>query len=267
VNKSVFSRRRFRVVARPQQRARRARLAAAAAAVLLLGAVAAVAARQTLSSWRARPAAAPGRALVEAAEPFRALAQAVVDAAPGSAAEKAAALKARFPCVADVAVRRSWGDSAATLIPELRRAVAPATLRGRPAGALGDDGAVFAAPDGVYALSGPGVDADGAPPEALRALAREWPALSSAGAFPSPLAALSYRSADEGWQARLEDGTVVLWGDLSWTAQKLTRLKEALADARRREPGAFAADLRFFEDGKVLLRPLGAGTAARGAVR
>jgi hypothetical protein len=47
---------------------------------------------------------------------------------------------------------------------------------------------------------------------------------------------------------------VVSWGRLDWTREKLARLAEAVADARRREPGAFSADLRWFEDGKVLLK-------------
>jgi hypothetical protein len=266
-------RRRFRVIARPQERARRARLAGAAAATLLLGAVAAIAARQTLASLRAR-AAAPavaGRAVVAAPEPFRALAQAVIDSAPGPLADKAAALKSRFPCVADVSISRSWGDSASRLTPVLRRAVAPALLGGRAGAALGEDGTVFAVPAGVYALSGPAVDPAGADAESLRALASAWPALSAPGALPAPLAGLQFRV--DGWQLRLQDGTVVLWGPLRWTDEKLERLKEALADARARQPGTFAADLRFFEDGRVLLKPLAAGAgasamaAARGSLR
>ncbi len=269
MNRRHAGRRRFRVVARPQQRARRAQLAGAAAAVLLLGAVAAIAARQTLASLRARAAtpAAPGRAVVSAPEPFRTLAQAAVDAAPGTAADKAAALKAKFPCVSDVTVSRAWGDGGSTLTPVLRTAVAPALLAGRPAAALGDDGTVFAVPDGVYALTGPAVDPAGADAGSLRALAAAWPALSAAGALPAPLSGLQYRG--DGWQLRLSDGTVVLWGPLTWTDQKLVRLKEALADARARQPGTFAADLRFFDDGKVLLKPLtaGAGPTAMAAAR
>ena len=53
----------------------------------------------------------------------------------------------------------------------------------------------------------------------------------------------------------LADGTKVLWGRLEWTREKLSRLSEAVADARSKEPGAFSADLRWFEDGKVLLTP------------
>lgn len=267
MNRLPPARRRFRVVARPQERARRARLLGAACAVLILGAVAVAAARHAASELtRARlalalaPSAAPDAAVVEGAEPFRSLAQAAADAAGGSAGEKAAALKAKFPCVADVAVRRAWGEKRSTLTPVLRRAVAPALRRGRPAGFLGEDGATFAAPEGVYALAGPTVDVGEADAAERTALAREWPALSADGAFPAPLSQMAYVSGageDAYWEARLADGMTVAWGRLDWTKEKLARLGEALADARGKAPGAFAADLRWFEDGKVLLKPTG----------
>ena len=284
---SLSARRRFRVVARPQERARRARLFGAAAAVLILGAVAFAAARHAVSElagarWTLplSASAAPDAAVVDGvAEPFRSLAQAAADAAGGSAGEKAAALKEKFPCVADVSVRRAWGEKRSTLTPVLRRAAAPALRRGRPVGFLGDDGATFAAPEGVYQFSGPSVDvADAGAPE-LMALAREWPALSAADAFPAPLSQMAYISAgseDAYWEARLTDGTTVVWGRLDWTKEKLARLREALADARGKAPGGFAADLRWFEDGKVLLKPLGlkpggpelvAGAGAHGGVK
>jgi len=46
-------------------------------------------------------------------------------------------------------------------------------------------------------------------------------------------------------------------------------LSAALTDAHAKEAGSFAADLRYFEDGKVLLKPVGQAMAAgvRGNVR
>jgi Cell division protein FtsQ/DivIB, C-terminal len=269
-------RRRYRVVARPRARARRLRLAAAAGAVGLLGLVAAAVLRHAGSALLARakrlPAAlagGPARVSVAAPAPLRALAQAAADAAPGSAGDQAAVIEAKFPCVSDVRVRRDWGSGTATLTVVLRSARAPALRRGRPAGFLGADGAVFTAPRGVYALSGPSVDVAGAPPAELKALAAAWPQLTAPGALPAPLSEMLYRSPADGWEARLTDGTTVLWGGLNWTRQKLARLAEALADARAKTPqaGAFAADLRWFADGKVVLRPLSgrdAALAARG---
>jgi hypothetical protein len=271
VNSLSASRRRFRVVARPRARARRARLLAAAGAVLILGAVAFAAARHAAGELkhalfaRTSEPAAPEAAVVDGVpEPFRSLAQAAADAVAGSAGDKAAALKEKFPCVADVGVRRAWGDKRSTLTPTLKKAVAPALRRGRPAGFLSDNGAAFAAPEGVYAFSGPSVDVADASPSELKALAREWPALSAPDAFPAPLSEMAYVSArgeDPYWEARLTDGTTVAWGKLDWTKEKLARLGEALADARGKAPGTFTADLRWFEDGKVLLKPLGLRTA------
>jgi hypothetical protein len=275
VSSRAPSRRRYRVVARPQERARRARLFGAVCALALLGALAVASARHAAASLARRratlplAASAPDDAVVEGAEPFRTLAQAAADGVNASAGEKAAAIRGRFPCVADVSVRRAWGDKRATLTPTLRAALAPALRRGRPAGFLGADGGVFAAPAGVYALAGATADVGDADEAERRALAREWPALTAPGALASPLAEMEYVSAADGWRARFSDGTTVLWGRLEWTKEKLARLGEALSDAHGKEPGVFAADLRWFEDGKVLLRPAGQSLAAgaHGGVR
>ena len=149
----------------------------------------------------------------------------------------------------------NWTQKTATLTLVVRRAVAAATRRGKPAGFLGDDGSVFAAPQGAFMLTGPTVEVSGASPGELSALAREWPALAAAGAFPAALTRMTYGSPENGWEASLDDGTKVQWGHLEWTREKLSRLSQAVADARSKEPGAFSADLRWFEDGKVLLRP------------
>lgn len=200
---------------------------------------------------------------------MRSLSQAAADAVSGTAGEKAAAIMRAYPCVSDVRIQRAWGEKTTTLIPVLRRAVTPVVRRGRPAGFLGDDGFIFTAPAGVYDWSGTAVDIGDSSEDERRALAREWPKISAPGAMRSPLAEMSWVSADDGWQARFQDGTSVSWGRLDWTQEKISRLSEALDDARAKAPGAFNADLRWFSDGKVLLKPLGAriARAAPGGVR
>lgn len=255
------TRRRFKVVARPKQRARRVRAFAAVAVVAVLGAVAFVTVRKLVSEFR-MPLATAGdvddAAVVEGPEPLRSLAQAAADTLPGTAGDKAEALKAKFPSISDIRVRRSWTEKSTTLTLIVRRAVAGAMRLGKPAGFLGDDGEVFAAPEGAFILTGPAVEVAGASAAELSALAREWPILSAGGAFPAQLTAMSYSSPENGWEAILADGTVVQWGRLEWTREKLSRLSEAVADAQAKEPGAFSADLRWFEDGKVLLKPAAA---------
>jgi len=255
---SSSHRRRFRVVARPKAKARRVRVAAAFAAVAALGAVAFVTVRKLAADFRlpiVSAARADDTALVEGPEPLRSLAQAAADSFPGTAGDKAEALKAKFPSISEVSVRRNWTEKTATLTLAVRRAVAAATKHGKAAGFLGDDGFVFIAPEGAFMLTGATVEVEGAPAGELSALAREWPTLTAAGAFPAALTRMAYGSRDDGWEALLADGTVVQWGRLEWTREKLSRLSEAVADAKSKEPGAFSADLRWFEDGKVLLKP------------
>lgn len=258
-NFSVHSRRRFRVVARPKARARRVRVFAAFVVVAVLGAVAFVTVRKLAADFSlplVSVARADDAALVEGPEPLRTLAQAAAESFHGTAGDKAEALKAKFPSIADIRVRRNWTEKTATLTLVIRRAVAVVTRRGKAHGFLGDDGVVFTAPDGAFMLTGPTVETAGASLGELSALAREWPVLSAAGAFPSALTQMTYGSPDNGWEASLADGTIVQWGRLEWTREKLSRLSEAVADARSKEPGAFSADLRWFEDGKVLLKPV-----------
>lgn len=262
-------RRRYRVVARPKTKARRVRAAAAVAVVAALGAVAFVTARKVASEFalskmtaglygRGGADAPSGVVIVEGPEPLRALAQAAADAVPGTAGDKAEALKAKFPSISEVSVRRNWTEKTATLTLVVRRAVASATRHGKPSGFLADDGVVFDAPEGAFMPAGPSVEVAGASAAELSALAREWPVLSAAGSFPAALTGMAYSSPENGWEAILADGTAVQWGRLEWTREKLSRLSEAVADARSKEPGAFSADLRWFEDGKVLLKPAAA---------
>jgi cell division septal protein FtsQ len=261
------SRRRFRVVTRPQTKARRARAAAVVLALGALSLVAAAVVRHLAHSLPrtelARSLTRPGDAFVEAPEPLRALAQAVADKNGGSAAARAQAIKDEFACVKDADIRRSWTEKRATITLTLRAPVAPAVRKGKPYGYLSEDGLVFTAPEGVYQLSGPSVDVGDAPAAELKAAAESWGRLAAPGALPAPLARLAWRSREDGWTAELEDGMTVQWGRLDFTAEKLSRLAEALADAKRREDVPYSADLRWFEDGKVLLRP----TARLGAVR
>lgn len=255
----MSSRRRYRVVTRPKARARRAR---AAAVVLALGALALVAAATVRHlahslprSELARTLTRPGDAFVEAPEPLRALAQAVADRNGGSAAARAQAIKDEFACVQDASIRRSWTEKRATITLTLRAPVAPAVRNGKPYGFLSEDGLVFTAPEGVYRLEGPSVEVGEAPAAELQAASRAFGRLAAPGALPAPLARLAWRSREDGWAAELEDGMTVQWGRLDFTAEKLSRLAEALADAKRREDVPYSADLRWFEDGKVLLRP------------
>jgi len=169
-------------------------------------------------------------------------------------------LASLFPCLESVEVRRSWLDRSVEFRASLRKPVAAVSPRGREKEAawLSESGVVFRAPEGAYPEEAalPVVDLSRVPAPELPRLARFLEAVSREGALPSPLARFDMRSPEEGWEGVLQDGTRLLWGDLSWTEDKLKRLKEVAADAGRRFDSAYAVDLRYFGDGKILVSPL-----------
>lgn len=187
-----------------------------------------------------------------------------------------AGLPERFPAVKTWKVRRDWPGRGARLEVVLRRAVARLQRAGRPAGFLDEDGAAFTAPEEIYPEARLSVEIGAAGADRLKGLPVLLELLShdagcqdvrpagtcgtsdTAGAgLPAPLARVAFRGPYEGWEVGLQDGTEVLWGGLDWTREKLDRLREALSDARAAAP--MHADLRYFADGRVLLRPLMAG--------
>ncbi len=176
-----------------------------------------------------------------------------------SPSAQAQALQDHLSWIKSAGVSRDWFHRRAVLTLTPRVAVAAVQRKGRPAGWLSDDGVVFDAPQGAVAVDSPRVDATGAGAQDLKAAAALLREAAREGALPSPLVALRLVSSADGWQAQLQDGTVVLWGDGRWLSDKLARLREVLADARElasAKSGGYTADLRYFEDGKVLLRPL-----------
>lgn len=134
--------------------------------------------------------------------------------------------------------------AAAQAAPKPPKAVARTT----DGSLLAEDGAVFERAG--FAGVVPDVEADvaKAPEDERRAL----------GAFlsetPVAVSRMRFVSAEDGWEALLADGTKVLWGGLRFTREKAERLRQALDDARAKQEGQFTADLRYFEDGRILLR-------------
>lgn len=84
------------------------------------------------------------------------------------------------------------------------------------------------------------------------ALAAAFEALEKSG-LPKPA---RIRLESGGWRLVWEDGTEAAWGETGRADDKAARLAEVLKDARRRFPARIAADLRFFDDGRVIVRGL-----------
>ncbi|MBI4347031.1 MAG: hypothetical protein HY553_09265 [Elusimicrobia bacterium] len=178
----------------------------------------------------------------------------------GAAVEEA--LLARFPFLEAASADRDWSARAVTVTVLLRTPIARARRNGRDAGWLAEDGLVFEAPAGAYPpLDVPEADLGTLTDPRLPALAEL--VRRAATELPSKTSRFAYRSAEDGWLVAAADGTTLAWGGLDWTAEKLSRLQQVLGDAAPRFGGGLTADLRYFEDGKILVRP--APSAARPA--
>ena len=171
-----------------------------------------------------------------------------------------AELPERFAALRVVRVRRDWLHHSARVEVRLRTALGRAALPGRAAGFVDEDGSLFAAPQGLYPEASVVFELGAAAPEQRREMVSALGVISRSSALPAPLKLVRYAGGG-GWELALNDGSRILWGDLRWTAEKLDRLGQALSDARRGFPGACVADLRYFEDGRLLIKPLGSRAA------
>ncbi|MBI3549480.1 MAG: cell division protein FtsQ [Elusimicrobia bacterium] len=163
-------------------------------------------------------------------------------------------LRTSFPCLREISAQRNWFSKRLTFTVAIHKAVA--RLAGRSNAWLSETGEAFDAPPGLFdeARTWPTVEVGASPSEVRRALGPVLYVMSKDGALPARLARMSWKG-DDGWVARLEDGLELEWGDLQWTDQKLARLREVLSDASKKLGAGFSVDLRYFEEGKILVRP------------
>lgn len=179
---------------------------------------------------------------------------------PSASGAVEAELLERFAFLESARVQRDLRARAAAVAVVLRTPVARASREKGAPGWLSDTGRLYEAPEGTY------------PPMTLPAVelgdgeGSEHPELASfitaaSRELPGGLGRVAYRSAERGWDVVTADGTSVLWGALDWTDEKLARLREVLRDASPRFGPGLTADLRYFEDGRILVRPAAAPVA------
>ena len=169
---------------------------------------------------------------------------------------RAKALVERYAWLEQVSAGRSWTGRAVRFLAVPRAAAAVVPVKAGTS-YLGEDGRLFAAPAAAVPTAGlPRVELGAFPAGGeLKELSRLVLAAGADGALPAKPLVYAYDARERGWTVTLEDKTTLSWGTLEWTEEKLARLREVLADASGRVPSGFTADLRYFEDGRILVRP------------
>ncbi|MDE1976025.1 MAG: cell division protein FtsQ [Elusimicrobia bacterium] len=135
-----------------------------------------------------------------------------------------------------------------------KTAAARVTQKGKPLGFLSENGRVFQAPASLYAGAVPQVEIGGLDPAGLGGVAKFLEAVARSHDASSALVRLSYVSPQDGWKALFADGTQAEWGDFRWTDLKLERMRQVLEDAKNDLSGPANVDLRYFGDGRIILR-------------
>ena len=166
-----------------------------------------------------------------------------------------------FPFLRSVSVDREWTAHRVRFHVALKEPIARVTRHGRPWGWLSADGSLFQAPAELFSEADrPQVElGDDREPQgpAIAAFLGEL----SADSFSARLVSMELRSPEQGWELTLADGGKIAWGELRWTAEKIERLKQVLGDARSRGKTEWTPDLRYFGEGRILLRPLARASA------
>ncbi|PIP84278.1 MAG: hypothetical protein COR54_04830 [Elusimicrobia bacterium CG22_combo_CG10-13_8_21_14_all_63_91] len=175
---------------------------------------------------------------------------------PRRPAVQARGLMRMFSCLKTVRARRSWTRRAVVFEAKVREPVA--TVAGKTDGRFLDAaGKVFEDPVQIVSRDGlPEVELEGIPESFdLGPVAGLIRAGNAPGALPAPWVGFRFVSEKAGWEGFLADGTFLEWGPVEWTGLKLRRLRQVLDDAGPRLEGTLTADLKHFEDGKILIRP------------
>jgi len=150
------------------------------------------------------------------------------------------------------AVAATAGSAAPRSYP--KEIAARVTQDGKPAGFLSLNGRLFQAPPSLYPGAVPQIEIGKAGQTDLAGAAKFLAEAARAQGGFSPLVRLSYVSPQDGWKAFFADGTEAEWGDFRWTDLKLERMRQVLNDAKDDLSGPANVDLRYFGDGRIILR-------------
>ncbi|MBI4802276.1 MAG: hypothetical protein HY796_07095 [Elusimicrobia bacterium] len=178
---------------------------------------------------------------------------------PADAKNLELALRARYPALSRVEVRRSLIGGRVTVLAYPESVVAKVRLV-HPRGEGGEE--FYLAENGrlLKETYGP-APADAfetavyaGPGESLAALAgflKEIKGLKDE--FSSRPVSLRYRRSEGGCLVTLENSAEIFWGEFEFTRSKIAKLNEVLKDAAQKIKGPLKVDFRYFRDGKVFV--------------
>ncbi len=169
---------------------------------------------------------------------------------PGVCGRVSRKLQKRYPEIGNVVFEKQFRANRIVLRLEPRVAVAR-----WPGQAIDSNGVIFSLPEGAHAAL-PEINI---PVGEIHAAERQWIGrVSRSSLFWTRVR--SVRRSPEGEMVLvLDTGAQVMWGhpDPASAAKKAQYVARVLEDAHDRLGGAAVADLRFFEQGRIVVRPKG----------
>ncbi|MCX5783445.1 MAG: hypothetical protein NTW04_03275, partial [Elusimicrobia bacterium] len=163
-------------------------------------------------------------------------------------------IKSAFPFIKQVWARRNW-LSGKLHIKVLERRPIAAVLPSPYTKFVDEDGEIYppgisAAPQGIMEVELGDFSGEHLSPESIK-LIKEANSLKNS--FPKAPAAIIFSDGLKNSMFRLEDGSEVDWGGADFFTEKISRLNQVFEKAYSRATGPFKINMRYFEDGKILL--------------
>ena len=172
-------------------------------------------------------------------------------------------ITSRFPALRDVEINRSWISGELMVKAQRRQPLASVTMPGCPDSYVDEQGELYSVEPSsagftMVLLNAPnGLLSARLRPEtvAMLRVLRD-----SLGDFPSRPESIAIDRGETALSLKLSDGSLVDWGGLTFTAEKIARLSQVYEKSRLRVAGPYRINMRYFDDGRILLNGIETAT-------
>jgi cell division septal protein FtsQ len=168
----------------------------------------------------------------------------------------------RFPALSDVQVRRNWISKQLMVSARRRSPLAYVVMPGCPDSYVDETGELYSVEPSSSSMN---LVALNAPNGLVSARLRQDTVSAlrvlrdSVGDFPSRPETIAVDRGETALSLKLADGTLIDWGAMNFTAEKIARLSQVYNSSRARMPGPYRINMRYFEDGRILLNRIEPG--------